>query len=224
MVKQAAEADLRQGTESDARRGPRGGDFRRQIVDAALETLRSKGFKGASARAIARAGGFNSALIFYYFGTLHNLLLAALDQSSELRMERYREAAEKADSIEDLAEVAAQIYREDVKGGHITVFSELVGASLSHPELAPEIVARAEPWLDFVEATMNRVLKGSPFEQILPARDLAYALVAFYMGVNLLTHLDEDQRRMHSLFDLARSLAPVLSPMLPAEPTKGNDR
>lgn len=183
-------------------------------MDAALETLRSKGFKGASARAIARSGGFNSALIFYYFGTVNNLLLAALDQSSAVRMQRYREAASTASSLEELAEVASQIYREDVEGGHITVFSELVGASLSHPELAPEIVARAEPWLEFVEETIARVLKGSPFEQVLPTRDLAFALVALYMGVNLLTHLDEEHERIGSLFAVARSLAPVVSPML----------
>jgi len=200
--------------EKGTRRGPRGGDIRGQIVDAALDTLRSKGFNGASARAIARAGGFNSALIFYYFGTLHNLLLAALDRSSEVRMRRYREAAEKAESLEQLAEVATQIYREDVDGGHITIFSELVGASLSHPELAPEIVARAEPWLEFVEEIIGRFLKGSAFEQILPKRDLAFALVALYMGFNLLTHLDDDHERIDSSFALARSLAPVFSPML----------
>lgn len=213
-MKSIADEHSDKAVTTSVRRGPRGGNVRGQIVDAALETLRSKGFQGSSARAIARAGGFNSALIFYYFGTLHNLLLAALDRSSEQRMERYREAAENAGSLEQLAEVATQIYREDVEGGHITVFSELVGASLSHPELAPEIVVRAEPWLNFVEETIRRVLKGSPFEQIIPTRDLAFALVAFYMGVNLLTHLDEDRERIDSLFTLARSFAPVLSPLL----------
>ena len=205
------------------RRGPRGGDVRSAMLDAAFDTLRTQGFKGASARAIARAGGFNSALIFYYFGSLNDLLLAALDRSSEQRMARYRAAAEKAGSLEELAEVASRIYREDVEGGHITVFSELVGASLSRPELAPEIMARAEPWLAFVEETLERVVKGSMFEQLIPTRDLAFALIAFYMGVNLMTHLEETNDRIESLFTLARSLAPVLSPLLgtngePAEP------
>lgn len=214
MVKQGETAAGKGSAQLSPRRGPRGGDIRAEMMDAAFETLRSKGFKGASARAIARAGGFNSALIFYYFGTLNALLLAALDHSSELRMQRYRSAADNATSLEELAEVATQIYREDVEGGHITVFSELVGASLSHPELAPEIVARAQPWLQFVEEILDKVLKGSPFEQLLPKRDLAFALVAFYMGVNLLIHLDENRERIDSLFDLARTLAPLISPVL----------
>ena len=184
------------------------------MIDAALDTIRSKGFKGATARAIARTGGFNSALIFYYFGTLNGLLLAALDHSSEQRMKLYRVAADEAQSLQELAEVAMRIYREDVEGGHITVFSELVGASLSQPELAPEIMARAQPWLDFVEGAISKVLKGSPFEQFVPKRDLAFAIIAFYMGVNLLTHLDDDQERIVSLFDMARSMATLVSPML----------
>lgn len=187
---------------------------REQIIQAALETLRRQGYGGTSVRSIARTGGFNSALIFYYFGSLNGLLLAALDHSAAIRLRRYRAATESADSLEDLAGVAMQIYREDLEAGHITVFSELVGASLSHPDLAPEIVARADPWLDFVESTLENVLAGTPYEQLLPARDLAYALVAFYLGVNLLTHLDEDRSRTESLFELAARIAPLLSPML----------
>jgi AcrR family transcriptional regulator len=204
-----------EATGTEVRRGPRGGDVRGELIEAALETLRTKGFKGASARAIAKAAGLNSALIFYYFGSLNDLLLAALDRSSETRMQRYRDAAARADTLEELADLAAMIYREDIEGGHITVFSELVGASLSHPELAPEIVVRAEPWLQFVEEVLGRFLKGSPFEGLLPTREVAFALIALYMGVNLLTHLDGDRERIDSLFGTAQSMAALLSPMLP---------
>jgi len=37
---------------------------KQRIVDAALETLREKGFAGASTRAIAATGGFKPGLIF----------------------------------------------------------------------------------------------------------------------------------------------------------------
>ena len=188
--------------------------IRDRIVEAALTVLRERGYAGTSVRSIARAGEFNSALIFYYFGSLNGLLLAALDRSSEERLRRYRTAVEGAGGIEDLAAIAGQIYREDVEGGHITVFSELVGASLEHPELRPEIVARAEPWLDFVQEMLDEVLEGSPLAQILPTRELAYALVAFYLGVNLMTHLDTDNSRTEALFDLATRLAPLAAPML----------
>lgn len=48
-----------------------------RIMDAAIETLKSEGITGTSARAIAHRGDFNQALIFYHFGSVNNLLIQA---------------------------------------------------------------------------------------------------------------------------------------------------
>src|SRR4051794_31617501 len=121
---------------------------RRQMVDAALATLREEGFAGTTARAVARRGGFNQALVYYHFGGLNELLLAALDASSGERLARYREAIERAGSVEELAARARKLFHEDVASGQATVVSELVGASLAQPELAAAMVARMQPWLE----------------------------------------------------------------------------
>ena len=189
-------------------------DRRGEIIEAAIESLKEVGYAGTSIREIARRGGFNSALISYYFGGLHNLLLAALDHSSEIRMQRYTQAVEEASSLEELMAVARQIYREDVEGGHITIFSEMVAASLAHPELGPELIARAEPWLDFVEGAIRKAAGDSPLLQLLPPREIAYGILCFYLGVNLMTQLEADTSRVEALFELANQLAPAISPML----------
>jgi AcrR family transcriptional regulator len=189
------------------------GERRGQMIDAAIESLKDAGYAGTSIREIARRGGFNSALISYYFGGLHNLLLAALDHSSEIRMRRYSQAVEEASGLEELMAVARQIYREDVEGGHLTIFSEMVAASLAHRELGPELVARAEPWLDFVEGAIRKAGGDSPLLQILPPREIAYGILCFYLGVNLMTQLDADTARVEALFDLANQFAPVISPL-----------
>ena len=46
---------------------------KQRIMDAALETLRTNGIVGTSARAIAATGGFNQALIFYQYGSVNPL-------------------------------------------------------------------------------------------------------------------------------------------------------
>jgi AcrR family transcriptional regulator len=189
-------------------------DRRAQIIEAAIESLKEVGYAGTSIREIARRGGFNSALISYYFGGLHKLLLAALDHSSETRMRRYSHAADEASNLEELMEVARQIYREDVEGGHITIFSEMVAASLAHRELGPELIARSEPWLDFVEDAIRKAAGDSPLLQLLPPRELAYAVICFYLGVNVMTQLDKDNTRINELFELANRLAPLAAPML----------
>src|SRR5438874_2502405 len=54
-------------------------ETKNRIVEAALAVLKRQGYAGASARSIAAEGRFNQALIFYHFGSVRNLLLAADD-------------------------------------------------------------------------------------------------------------------------------------------------
>lgn len=185
-----------------------------RIVGAALETLKDEGFAGTSARAIARRGNFNQALIFYHFGTLNDLLLAALDRTSAERMARYREAFRTPGSIEDRIAMATELYREDLQTGHITVISELIAGSLSRPDLGPEVVARMEPWVELVEDVLSDLLAGSVFAGLIQPRPLAFGIIALYLGVDLLSHLDRDPSRAEALFETAGRLAPLLAPVM----------
>jgi AcrR family transcriptional regulator len=184
---------------------------REQIVEAAQEALKTVGFAGATSRAIARIGGFNQALVFYHFGSLDNLLLAALDKTSDERMRTYRVAVDGVESLHELAGVAAELYREDRDSGHMTVVSQMFAGSLSRPDLAPALIQRMEPWIDLADETIARALARTPLEAAAPARELAYAVVTFYVGVNLLTHLDPDRARTDALFERLREAVPLLA-------------
>jgi len=190
------------------------GETKQRILDATLEALRTEGFAGATSRTIARVGGFNQALIFYHFGSLDAVLLAALDRSSTVRLARYRSALEQANSVPELIRLAAEIYREDRASGHTTIVAQMVAGSLAHPELGPELVARMEPWVEFCHDAIGKTLGSSPIAELTPVYDLAYALVTFYLGVNLVTHLDQDGSRADALFERAVALAPLLEQLL----------
>lgn len=190
------------------------GDTRARIVDATLETLKTKGYAGTSTRAIATVGDFNPALIFYYFGSLKDLLLAALEHSSGERLERYRAAFEEAASIDQLTSLLGRIYREDVESGHIRVISELVAGSAAQPGLGPRIVELMEPWLELGEAAIERSLAGSPVLELATPRRLAYAAVTFYLGANLVSYLAPDQEDLTGLLDDAARLAPLVDAVL----------
>jgi AcrR family transcriptional regulator len=196
-------------TKSDERTA--GDRTRQRIVDAALETLKKEGFAGATSRAIAREGGFNQALIFYHFGSLDGLLLAALDQTSAERLQRYRAAVDQAETAEELAVLAATVYAEDRDHGHMTVVAQMVAGSVTRPELAREVVARMEPWIELCEDALGKALAATPAAEAVPLRDLAYAVVTFYLGLNLLTHLDEDRERTEAVVARLQGLAPLLA-------------
>jgi AcrR family transcriptional regulator len=205
-----------------AKAGPKAGkgseDTKQQLVRAAIESLKEDGFVGASARAIGRRGDLNPALIFYHFGSVNDLLLAALDETSRRRMERYEEAVRDVDDLSTLIGVAAEIYREDLESGHITVLAEMIAGASSVPDLGPEIASRMEPWVQFAESAIGQVLKDAPMAQMLPVRDIAFAVVALYLGVELVTHLDGDHSRAESLFAVAGMVGSLLGPLLGGKP------
>ena len=187
---------------------------RERILDAALETLKREGFAGTSARAIARTGDFNQALVFYYFGSVNELLLAALDATSEQRMARYQAAVAEVRTLPELFTVAGTGFKEDLANGHMTVLAELIAGSATYPELKAEIVARTEPWVRFTEEAVTRVLGDSPLVQVVPPGDIAYAIVGLYLGLEMLTHLDGSPARAEALFDVAQLVAGVLGQLL----------
>jgi AcrR family transcriptional regulator len=191
-----------------------------RLAEAALDTLKTKGFAGASAREIAATGNFNQALVFYHFGSVDKLLLAALALVSRRRMEAYGEAFQRARTIPELASLAREIYAEDLENGYVTVLGEMVAGGVSNPELGADVVAMIEPWIEMVERKLRELLSGSLFESIVPARDLAFAIVALYVGVDMLGQLDGNHARGQSLLDLGVSYAPLLSALLPEPPVQ----
>lgn len=195
------------------------GGTKATIIEAALQTLKTRGFARASAREIAKAGGFNQALIFYHFGSVQNVLLAALDLVSERRMRAYQPALERAQTLSDLATLARDIYREDLENGYVTVLGEMVAGGASDLELGRQVVARIEPWVEIVESKVSALVAGSLFESMMPPRDLAFAIIALYFGIDMLSHLDGDRARAQSLLDFAVRVAPLAELVLPSRQT-----
>ena len=176
-------------------------------MDAAIETLKSEGFAGASARAIAGRAGCNQGLVFYHFGSVVNLLLAALDTVSADRLEHYSAAIERVTSPSELIDVAAAIFREDLDAGHVTVLVEMIAGASSTPGLGPEVAARIAPWTRFAQAATQAAFGGSALDSVIPPDTVARGIVALYLGLEMLTHLDGDRAPALELFDRAKQLA-----------------
>ena len=183
---------------------------RSRIVEAAVQTIKERGFAATSARAIAATGGFNQALVFYHFGSVNDLLVAALDHTSAVRMARYKAAIDSVDTLPELLSVASEAYQEDLAGGHIKVLAEMIAGASAMPELGPEIAARMRPWITLTEEAVIRVMAGSSLAPLVPTRDLAFAIVSLYLGAAMLTHLTGDAAPAESLFRTGSKVGPLL--------------
>ncbi len=196
----------------------RSASTRGQLVDAAIETLKADGFAGSSARAIAERAGLNQGLVFYHYGSVTNLLLAALDSVSAARMEQYGAAIDGVGSPSELVDVATAIFREDLDAGYVTVLVEMIAGASSTPGLGPEVAARLGPWFAFAERSVVTTVGGSPLDSLVPPSDVAYGIVALYLGLEMLTHLDGDRARALGLFAHAKNLAGLFEALTPSSP------
>ncbi len=196
---------------------------RDRILQAALRTLATEGFAATSARAIARAGGFAPGVIYYHFDDLQDLLLAALEYTSTNRLARYRAEIDAATGTTDLLHRLRALYAEDVAEGHTSAVQELFAGASSSPRLARGILEQVQPWIDFTEAATRRLLAGTLLEQLLPARELARAIVALYLGLETLTHLDRDHAQIDALFNAVEPAAALMDSMRPASGTSTGD-
>jgi AcrR family transcriptional regulator len=183
---------------------------RAALVEATVAALRENGFAGASAREIAARAGCNQALVFYHFGSVAKLHLAALDAVSSARDERYRAMVAQSGSLGDLVSAARSVFEEDLDQGHVTVLVEMIAAAQFTPELRPEVAARIRPWRDFAADAVRDALAGSPAARLLPPDEAAHAVVALYLGLEMLANLEGERGPALALFDRAGKVASLL--------------
>ena len=197
-------------------RGHRGtADTRAALIAGAIATLRESGFAAASARRIARRAGCNQALIYYHFGSVPDLLMAALEDISTRRMAAYSELLSHTETLTELIDAAREIVTTDLDEGHLTVLVEMMSGERSVPGLGERIAACVAPWREFAKTAMRGVLAASPVGPLVPAEQAAHAVVAGILGLELLASLDGDRATPLALLDTARTLGDVVDRLGP---------
>jgi len=180
------------------------------LIRGAIDALKEQGFAGASAREIARRAGCNQGLVFYHFGSVTNLLLAALDEVSATRHIHYQAAVGRAEGLSELVDAAEEVFEDDLDAGHIAVLAEMIAGASATPGLAAEVAARIAPWREFAAETLGGVLSDSALSAVVEPEVAAHAVVALYLGLEMLAHLDGDRTAALALFARARELTMLL--------------
>jgi AcrR family transcriptional regulator len=184
-------------------------DTRGKVLDAALACLVRNGFGGTTARAIGQVGGFAPGVIYYHFADLDDLLVAALARTSQARADRYAQELVGLDRAGEVVELLRRLYDEDVAVGHIAAVQEIYAGARPGSPLAAQLAAETTRWEALAADVLTRLLRGKPLASLVRIPTLASGAVAFYLGMETLTHLDGDRSRPEHLFDQAARLASV---------------
>lgn len=184
-------------------------DTRARVLDATLACLARHGYRRTTARAIAQTGGFAPGVIYYHFTDLDDLLAVAVTHASRTRAERYRAMLSGTERAQEAVELLRELYAEDTETGHIAAIQEIYAGAQPGSRLAAELAAETRRWEELAAELLTALLRGKPLTAALRPPDLASAAVAFYLGMESLTHLDGDLSRPAAFFDQAARIAAV---------------
>jgi AcrR family transcriptional regulator len=190
-------------------------DTRARIIEAALDALRAGGIAGISARGVARHGDFNQALIFYHFGSVEGLLIEVARSESERRSALYADALAGVTTLPELVGVARRLHDEEFATGGIAALTQMLAGAGGSDEMARGVWEAMQPWTAQVQATIERLLDGTPLAGVLPAEDLTAAVAALFLGIELFTGLDP-KRDQNTLFATMESVAVLVETLLQA--------
>jgi len=180
--------------------GQAGAETRERLIEACRACLRTEGIAGVSARAIARHGDLNQALVFYHFGSVDGLLAATALEDSRRRAARYAEQLGEVDTLAQLIAVGRAIHDQEVGDGSTVVLTQMLAGSISSPALRDAVMAGMDPWTALVEAALARVIAGTPLAAAVPTADIAYAISSLFLGMALMAGHHPDEARVDSLF------------------------
>jgi len=191
-----------------------GEETRTRILNATLKTLKNEGIVGTSARAIAKEGDFNQALIFYHFGSVDDLVIAAVSTMSARRMNNHRPKLEQVETLTEMIQVARELHADDLAADNMTVMVQAFAGASGNPETGPKLYAEIKPWSDLVTETIQRVLADVPAAAAIDKDQIAQAIAALFLGIELLDDLDPKRASAEALFDTLEGLARVLELVL----------
>lgn len=116
------------------------------FLDAAERLLVREGAAGISTRRLAQEAGQNHGLVHYYFGSVDELLLQALERFTARVLERQRAMYEAPGPFLEKWRKAVGYIEEDLAAGYPKVWAELESLAWHKPQMRDRINGVNEKW------------------------------------------------------------------------------
>jgi len=189
---------------------------RGKLIEGTIEVLRTRGIAGTSARAIATTAGVNQALVFYHFGTVDSLVDVACRESTAELLSLYHDRFLSVTSLRELLALGRELNVTQRDAGNVTVLAQVLAGAQQDASLASAARHSLGLWIAEIEAVLRRVLADSPVLELAPAADLAQAVAAAFIGVELYEGVEPDAAaRVLDTLETLSVLAEVLDDLGP---------
>jgi AcrR family transcriptional regulator len=150
------------------RMGPATSETRMALLDATERVLRSEGYAAVSSRRIAEEAGLKQQLVYYYFHTMDELLLATFQRRTERALERLKATLESEHPLRALWDMHSEL---SVAG----LSAEFMALANHHEGIRAEVARYMEESRALEAEALSRVLP-TPESSHLTATALSLAI------------------------------------------------
>lgn len=183
-------------------------DPRERLTAATLDVVREAGIAGVSARAVARAGGFSQALIFYHYDSVEDLLVAACHTGARERVDHWAERLRTVRTLSELVDLAEALHADELDHGNVTILAQFIAGAQTHPSLAAATADALQAWIEQIQPMVARLLQDSVLAEFIDPDDVASLVADAFLGIELAA-TTRDDAALHRRFATLRQLAGV---------------
>jgi len=165
------------------------------LLDAAERLLVDVGYAGITTRRLAEAAGVNHGLVHYYFGSIENVLVRALERFTERLIERQRELyAADMPFPEKWRTAMRYLMSEDVT--YEKIWLELQALGWNNPELRERIANVNDEWRGVLLEAFEQPRRE--YGIAMPLEALVSLVMTFNRGIVLerLSGIDAGHREL----------------------------
>jgi TetR/AcrR family transcriptional regulator len=150
------------------------------LLDAAERLLVEVGYSGITTRKLAEEAGVNHGLVHYYFGSIENVLVRALERFTERLIERQRELySSELPFIEKWRTAMRYLVSEDVT--YEKVWMELQALAWNHPELRARLARVNGEWRAVLTQALDEPRRELGID--IPLDALVSLVMTFNIGI-----------------------------------------
>lgn len=135
------------------------------FLDAAERVLVRDGAAGISTRQLATEAGQNHGLVHYYFGSVDELLMQALERFTGRVLERQRAMYGTDAPFIEKWRTAMGYIEEDLASGYPKVWAELEALAWSKPEMRQRLHELNDSWRSLLRDALSQAIEEYELDQ-----------------------------------------------------------
>jgi AcrR family transcriptional regulator len=156
------------------------------FLDAAERLLVEVGHAGITTRRLAAEAGLNQGLVHYYFGSLDEVLLQALERFTERLIERQRAMYEAELPFIEKWRTAMEYLESDLGAGYPKIWLELQALGWNRPEIRDRVARVNAEWRELLTEAFAKAATEYGLEpEAYPVDALVSLVMTFNQGIEL---------------------------------------